>query len=119
MGCGVSTNTRAELLALWALLVFADTIGLPSLFVCGDSQVIINWENSIVHLDVVDLDHWCDHIDEVKASFLSINLKHIYREHNQSVDSLSKESLSLEMQKLSYEEFLDGESIRRNIISFF
>ena len=57
MGCGVITNTRAELLALWALLVFADTIGLPSLFVYGDSQVIINWENSVERLDVVDLDH--------------------------------------------------------------
>ena len=57
MGCGVSTNTRVELLALWALLVFADTIGLPSLFVCGDSQVIINWENSVARLDAVDLDH--------------------------------------------------------------
>ena len=37
LGCGVSTNTRAELSALWALLIFAKTMGLPSLFVYGVS----------------------------------------------------------------------------------
>ena len=70
--------------------------------------MIINWENSMARLDVVDLDHWCDRIAKVKYFFLSIYFKHVYREHNQSVDSLSKESLTLEMGKLLFEEFLDG-----------
>ena len=35
--CGVSTNTRAELMGLWSLLVFAISIGLPTLFICTDS----------------------------------------------------------------------------------
>ena len=37
MGCGQSTNTRAELLALWVLLTFANMLGLPYLHIRGDS----------------------------------------------------------------------------------
>ena len=77
-------------MALWSLLVFSVSIGLPTLFVCGDSQVIINWENAVACLDVVDLEHLCDHITKVKASFLSIKFQHIYKEEH-----------SLEMGKLS------------------
>ena len=57
MGCSVSTNTRAELLALWELLVFVVSLGLPSLFVYGHSQVIINWEKFVARLDSIDLNH--------------------------------------------------------------
>ena len=106
-------------MALWSLLVFVVSLGLPSLSVCGDSQVIINWENLVACLDVVDLDHWCDRIYEVKYSFLSINFQHIYMEHNMSVHALSNEALSLEMGKLSYIEMLDGESIGRDTIMLF
>ena len=67
----------------------------------------------------MELNHWCDCIYEVKTSFLSINLKHIYMEHNMSADILSNESLSLEMGKLTYKEFLDGESIGSITIPFF
>ena len=106
-------------MALLSLLVFAVSLGLPTLSVCGESQVIINWENSVACLDVVDLEQWCDCITEVKASLLSINFQHIYREHNMSDDILSKEALSLEIGKLTYKEFLDGESIGSNTIPFF
>ena len=62
-------------------------------------------------LAVVDLEHWCECISEVKASFLSIKFQHIYREHNTIVDVLSKEALSLEMGKISFIEILEGETI--------
>ena len=42
LGCGLSTNTRAKLLALWSLLLVADKMGLPYMHVYGDSSVIIN-----------------------------------------------------------------------------
>ena len=29
MGCGQSSNTRAELLALWALLIVSKLLGIP------------------------------------------------------------------------------------------
>ena len=42
MGCGHNSNTKAELLALWALLFFAKGMDLPSLHIFGDSFVVIN-----------------------------------------------------------------------------
>ena len=90
LGVGQFTNTRAELVALWSLLYFAASLGLPSLMVWGDSQVVINWENTKVGLNVLDLVHWCEHIVALKSSFLSLNFSHIYRELNLSVDALSK-----------------------------
>lgn len=67
MGCGTSTNTRTELLAFWALMFFAATIGLPVLHVCGDSSVIINRANSEAALAALDLDYWYDGIVEIKV----------------------------------------------------
>ena len=69
MGCGHNTNTREELLALWALLFFAKEIGIPSLHVYGDSYVIINWDNDKETLSSLYLDGWCDNIMELKAFF--------------------------------------------------
>ena len=57
LGCGVSTSRKVELMALWSLLFFAVSIGLPTLSVFGDSQVIKNWANSMAWLAVVDLEH--------------------------------------------------------------
>ena len=66
------------------------------------TQVIINWDNYVACLTVVDLDHWCNHINEIKASFFSIIFQHNYREHNSSIDGLSKEALTMEMINLSF-----------------
>ena len=42
IGCGHNMNSRAELLALWALLHFDLGMGLPTLHIFGDSPVIID-----------------------------------------------------------------------------
>ena len=70
-------------------------------------------------LNVIDLVHWCERIDALKSSFLTINFSHIYREHNSSADTLSKEALSLDMGPLSYLEFIDGEKIGSTTIQLF
>ena len=57
MGYDKSTNTMAELMALWELMFFVASIGIPTLSVFGESKVIINWENSVANLVVVDLEH--------------------------------------------------------------
>ena len=56
LGCGGSTNTRSELLALWASLYIAKDIGLPYLHIFGDSTMIINWEKGESTLDMVNLE---------------------------------------------------------------
>ena len=115
--CGANTNTRDELLAQWALLLFVVAIGLPTLHVFGDSLVIINWANSMA--GIWALDHWCDCISQVKDSFLSLNFQHVCHEHNTSVDGLLKEALSLESGLLSFSEFLEGEFIGGEYLQLF
>ena len=73
----------------------------------------------MARLTVVDLDHWCDHINEIKDSFISIGFYHIYRENNSSANGLSKESLTMEMGNLSFSEYLDVEIIGNGNIRLF
>ena len=67
MGCGRSTNTRAELLALLATLRVCLLMGLPIKLIYGDSSVIISWLNGFTTPDVPTLMHWCGDIKN--ASF--------------------------------------------------
>ena len=90
LDCGKSINTRAELLALWALLFFSKEIGLPMLHIYGDSSVIINWEKGISTLSSLDLEAWCENIKELTTLFSSIDYQHVYKEYNERVDILSK-----------------------------
>ena len=96
LGCGSSANTRAELLALWALLVVSKIMGIPLQTIYGDSLVIINWANRISSLDSPFLYHWCKDIRSLLQHFSSLTLNHIYQEHNQQADSLSKYALELD-----------------------
>jgi ribonuclease HI len=41
--CGRETNTRAELLGAWAMLLIADHLLIPCIHVMGDSKVVIEW----------------------------------------------------------------------------
>lgn len=59
MGCGSGLNTRAELLAVWALLRAGLLMGIPLQLIFGDSLVIISWLNRSSALDVPSLMHWC------------------------------------------------------------
>ena len=96
LGRGSSTNTRSELLALWALFSVTKLMGIPLLTIFGDSLVIISWENRMCSLNLPHLSHWCDDIRYMLQSFPDVTMKHIYREHNQMDDSLSKRDLSLD-----------------------
>ena len=108
LGCGKSTNTRAEILALWALLAVAQHLGIPLLNIFGDSLVIINWENRISSLDSPSLDHWCKDIKSQMNSFSHLTIKHIYREHNQQAECLSRKALVLALGYGLFTEYLDG-----------
>ena len=47
VGCGISTNTRSELLALWSVLRFCKLMGVPIKMIFGDSMVVINWVKEV------------------------------------------------------------------------
>ena len=108
MSCGRCTNTRAELLALWATLRVCWLMGLPIKLIYGDSSIIISWLNGFSALDVPALMHWCGDIKKMLLSAPHVIFKHIYREHNSLADGLSKEAIILDMGHGSFTESLDG-----------
>ena len=67
LGCGRSTNTRAELLARWAILMVSKQMGIPLITIFGDSLVIISWVNILATLNVPSLSHWCDALEEIST----------------------------------------------------
>ena len=119
MGCGHNTNTRSELLALWALIYVPKELGISTLHVFGDSSAIINWVKGRAALSALNLDGWCHNIYELKSYFLSLYFLHVYREYNERADGLSKEVLSLATGHLFFTELYEGEIIGNGSIHLF
>jgi ribonuclease HI len=71
LNCGHGTNTRAELLGVWASLTLASRLSITDFLVLGDSKIVIDWLNRKGALQVVTLDCWKDRIYElIKSSGL-------------------------------------------------
>ena len=100
-------------------LILLKEIGIPSLHVYGDSSVIINWANDKVKLTALDLDAWCLNIVELKAYFLSLDFQHVYREHNEKENSLSKDALPMATGLLSFIEYYEGLAIGEDKLKLF
>ena len=84
-------------------------MGLPKIQVFGDSYVIINWEKGTTSLTPPDLVHWCRDIRKLSTYFLELSFGHVYREHNQIADNLSKKALTFALGSGFYSEFYDGQ----------
>ena len=119
MGCGSSSNTRAELLALWTILRVSKLMGLPMHSIFGDSLVTISWLNRHTALNVPSLNHWCDDIRSMLLHAPLVIFKHIYREHNSMADGLSKQALKLDMGSGIFFESLEGLIIDRGQFMLF
>ena len=119
LGVGYGTNTKAELLSLWALLHISHMMGIPLAHVYGDSQVIINWAKGSTALSPPDLVHWCRETKKLASSFQDLSFSHIYREHNKIADRLSKKALSLPQGKGCYMEFDENHLVFSEYIQLF
>ena len=119
MGCGRSSNTRAELLACWAILKVILLMGIPIQLIYGDSMVIISWLNRISALDVPSLMHWCCDIRLILQKAPPVIFKHTYREHNTLEDALSKLGLKLDMGVVSFSESMDGMIVKHGNLYLF
>ena len=111
LGCGQSTNTWLELLALWVLLIFSKHIGLPYLHIRGDSSTIISWFNGLASLETLELAGWCIEITNLQSYFIHLESAHVFREFNVQVDRLSKEALHIPTGLLYSMEFIEGACI--------
>jgi ribonuclease HI len=101
INCGAGTNTKAELLGLWASLTLASFWSLNHLHVLGDSRVIIDWINHNCNLHSVHIEGWKQKTQELSKIFTDINFHHIPRSHNTEADALSKRALSEVVGRLS------------------
>ena len=119
MRCGRSSNTRAELLALWAILRVSLLMGIPMQLIYEDSMVIISWLNRISALDVPSLMHWCCDIRLMLQKASPVIFKHTYHEHNTLADALSKQGLNLDMGVVSFSETMDGLIVNHGNLNLF
>jgi ribonuclease HI len=106
--CGPGTNTRAELLGVWATLYLASRLHIEVLQLLGDSRIIIEWLNNRGNLQAISLLAWKDIIRLLQPTFKKLSYKHIYREHNKSIDQLSKATLQKKVGIISYNLWIDG-----------
>ena len=119
LGVGNSTNTKAELVGLWALLLTSQMTGIPLLHVFGDSSVIINWAKGSTALSPPDLFHWCGETRKLFTWFLDLSFSHIYCEHNQIADRLSKTALSMSPGFGYFYEFTDDHLVTHDTFQLF
>ena len=119
LGVGHGTNTKAELLSLWALLHLSHMMGIPLAQVFGDSQIIINWAKGSTALSPPELVHWCMETKKLASSFQELSFTHIYREHNDIADRLSKKALSLPQGKGCFMEYVENLLVYSDCIQLF
>jgi ribonuclease HI len=101
LNCGAGSNTKAELMGLWASLTLASCWSLNHLLVLGDSRIIIDWINHNCKLHSVHIEGWKQKTMELFNIFTDINFHHIPRSHNTEVNALSKRALSEVVGRLS------------------
>jgi len=92
MGLVEGTNNFVELITLRHLLHFALAHSCNNIQIFGDLKIIINWFNSINICHAHSLRNILDEIMVYKAQFNSIICQHIYMEHNEATDKLTKEA---------------------------
>ena len=93
MVLGNGSNNYVEFISLRHLLQFALKKQCRNMQVYGDSKIIINCLNNISNYHAYSLRHILDDALHLSALFYTIICHHIYREHNQVFDHLSKEAL--------------------------
>ena len=119
LGVGYGSNTKAELLGFWALLLSSHMMGIPLTHIFGDSQVIINWAKGSTALSPPELLHWCRETQKLFSSFLDLSFIHIYQEHNRIVDRLSKTALTFSQGFGCFYEFMEDHLIYQDSFQLF
>ena len=92
---------------------------ISNLYIFGDLKMVIDWAKGKSKLNVTNLEHWCNRTADLVRGFSSFGCQHIYREHNQLADRLSKEALSLIVDNLNVQEFMEGQLTHEVTMSLF
>jgi ribonuclease HI len=117
--CGGGTNTRAELLGVWATLMLATHLSFQRLQVLGDSKVVIDWLSKRGRLQASAIEGWKSRIKELIKPFQEISFEHIYREYNKEADLLSKQALWEPEGRITYYKWDNGTEGPRRHLSLY
>jgi ribonuclease HI len=101
INCGAGTNTKAELMGLWATLSLAALWSIDHIHIQGDSRVIIDWISNQSQLHSTHLASWMRKVRDLTLCFTDINFRHVPRSHNCAADALSKRALTEVIGRLS------------------
>lgn len=86
---GVATNNFAEYTALIAAMEMADRLGVKTLFVLGDSELMVKQMTGVYKIKNPDILKKVQEAQKLKKKFAKFSISHIGREHNQLADALS------------------------------
>jgi ribonuclease HI len=109
---GLGTNNKAELAALWAMLLRADMLHLRKLQVFGDSQVVVDWINSVSACQIRRPRPLMRQVRDFIDNLEWFSCKHIFRELNEKADKLSKVALSLDVGAFILQDFFEDPFIK-------
>jgi ribonuclease HI len=119
LNCGNGTNTKAELMGVWATLYLAKQWNIQKIQILGDSKVVIDWLNHRGKLQAIDIEGWKLRTKELASNFLGINFQHIFREFNKEADDLSKQALLAPKGRLSFFAWDNGTTGPTSNINLF
>jgi ribonuclease HI len=119
INCGAGSNTKAELMGLWATLTLATFWSINQLQILGDSRVIIDWINHKCKLNAVNIECWKQKTMELAKNIKDLSIHHIYRVHNKEVDALSKRALTEVEGRLSVYHWDSGKESQPSCINIF
>jgi ribonuclease HI len=114
--CGRGTNTRAELMGVWATLMLASHLSLHRLQILGDSKVVIDWLSNRGRLQACAIEGWKSRIKDLIKHFHFVSFEHIFRNFNMEADLLSKQALREPEGRITYYPWSNGtEGPRRHL----
>eukprot|EP00253_Pinus_taeda_P034952 PITA_34952 len=118
VGLGQGSNNYAKLSALHILMCWALKKNILSIQIFGDSMNVVKWVNGNSCCQNQILKAILDDIVSLKSHFNSCSICHIYKEHNSSVDQLSKTGLQQAMGSWVIEETSLGQIITSQMPPF-
>ena len=108
MSCSSGSNSKGELLALWIIFFFSNHLKLDGIQIYGDAKVIIDWALNVNNINILHLSAWLKNTRLLISNLKDISFSHVFREHNQLTDSLSKRNLNVEEGYIFSEKWVDG-----------
>ena len=69
---------------------------LDGIQIYGDAKVIIDWALNVNNINILHLSAWLKNTRLLIGNFKDISFSHVFKEHNQLADFLSKRALHVE-----------------------